>query len=118
MLHARVGDPRLAARLGTEPFDVVLSDMSPSISGAYATDHARSVSLVRSAFELARSVLRPGGNFVAKVFDGDLLADLEAELSPAFGRFVRTKPPASRGSSSEMYLLGFGFRPTASEEPT
>ncbi|HEY6238140.1 MAG TPA: FtsJ-like methyltransferase family protein, partial [Thermoplasmata archaeon] len=74
------------------------------------TDHARSVALVRAAFALAAQVLREGGTFVAKVFDGDLLDELDAELRPAFERLVRTKPPASRAASSEMYLLGFGYR--------
>ncbi len=112
VLRGRVGDVRLAERLGDAPFDVVLSDMSPSISGAYATDHARSVALVRSAFDLARPRLREGGVFVAKVFAGDLLEELETELRPQFRRLVRTKPPASREHSSEMYLLGLGFRRT------
>jgi len=109
VLRGRVGDPRLVERLGPDPVDVVLSDMSPSISGAYATDHARSVALVRAAFDLARPLLRDGGVFVAKVFAGDLLEELEAELRPNFRRFVRTKPPASREHSSEMYLVGLGF---------
>ncbi len=109
-VRGRVGDRALAARLGPEPFQVVLSDLSPRISGAYATDHARSVELVRSAFGLARDVLAPGGTFVAKVFAGDLLNDLVRELSPSFSRVDRTKPPASREHSSELYLLAFGFR--------
>ena len=115
IVRGRVGDPRLTERLGGAPFDVVLSDMSPSISGAYATDHARSVALVRAAFDLARPLLRDGGVFVAKVFAGDLLDELEGELRPRFRRLVRTKPPASREHSSEMYLLGIGFR--RGEEP-
>lgn len=110
VLAARVGDPRLADRLGAQAFDVVLSDMSPRISGAYATDHARSVELVRLAFTLSRWVLREGGVFVAKVFAGDLLGELETELRPHFERLVRTKPPASREQSSEMYLIGLRFR--------
>jgi 23S rRNA (uridine2552-2'-O)-methyltransferase len=117
VLRARVGEARLVERLGNEPFDVVLSDMSPSISGAYATDHARSVALVRSAFNLARPLLRERGVFVAKVFAGDLLEELEAELRPRFRRLVRTKPPASREHSSEMYLLGIGFRRPAEPAP-
>ncbi|MGB6442860.1 MAG: FtsJ-like methyltransferase family protein, partial [Thermoplasmata archaeon] len=92
-------------------FDVVISDMSPRISGAYATDHARSVGLVRDAFRLARAVLAARGAFVAKVFDGDLVGDLEEELASSFVRVRRTKPPASREPSSEMYLIGIGFRP-------
>ena len=111
VLRGRVGDPTLVPRLGDQRFTVVLSDMSPSISGAYSTDHARSVDLVRQAFQLSIQVLEAGGNFVAKVFAGDLLAELESELRPHFQRLVRTKPPASRERSSELYLLGFGFRP-------
>lgn len=109
-VRGRVGDPALSSRLLGTPFDLVLSDMSPRISGAYATDHARSVALVREAFELARAVLKPGGRFVAKVFDGDLLDSLEAELAPSFAHVRRTKPPASREPSSELYLVALGFR--------
>ncbi|MFI5414088.1 MAG: SAM-dependent methyltransferase, partial [Candidatus Lutacidiplasmatales archaeon] len=65
VVHGVVGSPGLAARLGPELFDVVLSDMSPRISGAYSTDHARSVALVRAAFDLARQVLAKDGSFVA-----------------------------------------------------
>ncbi len=113
VVRGRVGDPALLGRLGREPFEVVLSDLSPRISGAYATDHARSVELVREAYALARRVLAPGGTFVAKVFAGDLLDELTRELSRGFARFERTKPPASRERSSELYLLGFGALPVA-----
>jgi 23S rRNA (uridine2552-2'-O)-methyltransferase len=109
VIRALVGTPDLVRQLGEEPFDVVLSDMSPRVSGAYATDHARSVALVREAWALAQTILTPGGRWVAKVFDGDLLAEMEAEIRPSFDRWQRTKPPASREPSSEMYLLGFGF---------
>ncbi|MGD0719363.1 MAG: RlmE family RNA methyltransferase [Thermoplasmata archaeon] len=115
-LRGRVGDTSLIARLGNEGFDTVLSDLSPRISGAYATDHARSVDLVRAAFTVAREVLHPDGSFVAKVFDGDMRAELEADLRPAFARWVRTKPPASREQSSELYLIGLGFSPARARE--
>jgi len=110
VVRGRVGDPRLRERLGSAPFDVVLSGLSPRISGAYATDHARSVGLVRDALRLAETVLRPGGSFAAKVFDGDLVPDLEEAMARAFYRVHRTKPPASRGASSELYLVAVGFR--------
>ncbi|MCI4363409.1 MAG: RlmE family RNA methyltransferase [Thermoplasmata archaeon] len=113
-LRGRVGSPELERRLGGRQFEVVLSDMSPRISGAYSTDHARSVELVEAAFELARICLRPGGRFVAKVFDGDLVKGLDGRLAPYFEELRRTKPPASRERSSELYLLGFGFRPGGS----
>ncbi|EQD46336.1 23S ribosomal RNA methyltransferase, partial [mine drainage metagenome] len=107
-LRMRIESPRLRERLAGERFHTVLSDMSPRISGAYATDHARSVDLVRSAGAWAIELLVPGGSFVAKVFDGDLLPLAEGELVPHFRRWQRTKPPASRETSSEMYLLGLG----------
>ncbi|HUJ78135.1 MAG TPA: RlmE family RNA methyltransferase, partial [Thermoplasmata archaeon] len=110
-VHGRAGDPTLLARLGERPFDTVLSDMSPRISGAYATDHARSVELVEIALAVAARLLRPGGTFVAKVFDGDLLPELLQTMTPRFERVVRTKPPASREHSAELYVLGFGHRP-------
>jgi len=116
-IRGRVGDPRLAERLGFESFDVVLSDMSPRISGAYATDHARSVGLVHDALALARAVLATGGGFVAKVFDGDLVGELEGELGRSFDRVRRTKPPASREGSSELYLIATGFRPAPTRGP-
>jgi len=108
-VRGRVGDPRLPGRLGPGTFKVVLSDMSPSISGAYATDHARSVGLVRDALNLALQVLAPGGMFVAKVFDGDLLDELQAEVGRSFAEVRRTKPPASREGSSETYIIARGF---------
>jgi len=109
-VRGRVGDPALAGRLGPGTFAVVLSDLSPRISGAYATDHARSVDLVREAWRLAFQVLEPRGSFVAKVFDGELVAGLVAELDRSFERVQRTKPPASREASSEIYLIARGFR--------
>jgi 23S rRNA (uridine2552-2'-O)-methyltransferase len=111
-VRGRVGTAELRAALAGEEFDIVLSDLSPRISGAYATDHARSVALVGAALELAVEMLRPGGRFVAKVFDGDLLGPLEGELRLHFARVRRTKPPASRERSSELYFIATGFRGT------
>jgi 23S rRNA (uridine2552-2'-O)-methyltransferase len=116
-IRGRVGDPRLAPRLGPGTFQVVLSDMSPSISGAYATDHARSVGLVRDALALARVALAPGGTFVAKVFDGDLVGPLQVEVERSFTDVRRTKPPASREGSSEMYIIARHFHPIAPAVP-
>jgi 23S rRNA (uridine2552-2'-O)-methyltransferase len=91
--------------------------MSPSISGAYATDHARSVALVESALELAERVMRPRARFVAKVFEGDLVAGLDAVARPKFTKWIHTKPPASRAASSELYVIGLGFLGGARPRP-
>ena len=85
--------------------DVVLSDMAPNMTGEYNLDHARSVHLARQAFETALEVLAPGGDFVAKVFDGPDLQDLKADVEREF-RYVReVRPEASRKESSELYLV-------------
>ena len=110
-LRGRAGDEALTRALAGARFDVVLSDMAPRVSGAYATDHARSVGLAREALRVARAHLARGGTYVAKVFAGDLLEDLAREVARSFARVRRTKPPASREPSSELYLLAFGFRP-------
>jgi 23S rRNA (uridine2552-2'-O)-methyltransferase len=104
----------LAERVGEA--DVVLSDMAPNMSGEYDLDHARSVYLARQALDVALDVLAPGGDFVAKVFDGRDLDALEADIDAEF-EYVRTvRPDASRDESSELYLVGKG-RMTAPVEP-
>jgi 23S rRNA (uridine2552-2'-O)-methyltransferase len=115
VVRASVGNPALAERLGPAPFRVVLSDLSPRISGAYATDHARSVALAEEASRLAEQVLAPGGSFLAKMFDGDLVGGLAARLARSYREVHRTKPPASRSASSELYLVALGFRYIRSE---
>jgi 23S rRNA (uridine2552-2'-O)-methyltransferase len=90
--------------------DAVVSDMSPNISGNYDRDQAESAWLAGHALAFARQVLRPGGNLVVKVFEGQ---DFDAFLEDVQGSFARVKrfsPPASRKQSSEIYVIGLGFR--------
>ncbi|EMA40789.1 23S rRNA (uridine(2552)-2'-O)-methyltransferase [Halococcus hamelinensis] len=104
----------LAERVGEA--DVVLSDMAPNMTGEYDLDHARSVYLARQAFDVALDVLAPGGDFVAKVFDGRDLDALEADIDTEFEYVQTVRPDASRDESSELYLVGKG-RMTAPVEP-
>ncbi len=92
------------------PVDCVLSDMSPNISGNYSMDHARSVYLCESALEAARKLLRPGGGFVVKVFQGDLFKPFYDEVGRAFEYHTATSPKATRKGSSEIYVIGERFR--------
>ena len=88
--------------------DVVVSDMAPNMSGQYELDHARSVHLARIAFETALELLAPGGDFVAKVFEGPDTDDLRADVDEEF-EYARTiHPEASRDASSELYVVGKG----------
>jgi len=97
--------------------DVVLSDASPNISGVWEVDQARQIDLATQALKLASEVLRPSGNFFVKVFEGDLLNDFIRELGRYFEEVKIIKPKASRAQSSEMYLLGLGFKVPAVASP-
>ncbi len=90
--------------------DVILSDMSPDISGNYSLDHARSVELVRTSLAVASSLLKKGGSLVAKLFDGDMTRPLIADMQQLFQSVRLSKPVASRKQSSEIYVVAKGFR--------
>lgn len=113
ILRADIGDPTLAAvvkaKLG-ELADIVLSDMAPSTTGHAATDHLRIVALAEAAFAVAAQILKPGGDFIAKVFQGGAEGELRIRLKEAFAELRHTKPPASRAQSAETYVIARGFR--------
>ncbi|MBA4117788.1 MAG: 23S rRNA methyltransferase [Candidatus Puniceispirillum sp.] len=92
--------------------DVVLSDMAASTTGHAGTDHLRTVALAEIAYHFAKEVLRPGGSFVAKVFQGGTDQDLLNALKRDFSQVRHFKPPASRKESPEMYVVAIGFRIT------
>lgn len=94
---------------GVSSFDVVVSDLSPNVSGVWEVDHARQIELARSALKVARVVLRPTGNMLVKVFQGSELKDLEIEMRSHFRTLRIVKPLASRPESAELYFLGLGF---------
>jgi 23S rRNA (uridine2552-2'-O)-methyltransferase len=113
ILRADIHDPAVAsaikAALG-DPTDVVLSDMAPSTTGHAATDHLRIMTLAEAAFSAAEQLLRPGGTFVAKVFQGGAEGVLLVQLKRAFHEMRHAKPPASRTQSPETYVIAQGFR--------
>lgn len=88
--------------------DVVLSDLSPNVSGNWDLDHARQIDLTRTALKLSNKILKKGGKAVLKVFQGDMLNELIVELKKEFKKVIRTKPNASRQVSSEIYLICIG----------
>jgi 23S rRNA (uridine2552-2'-O)-methyltransferase len=90
--------------------DLVLSDMAAPATGHAATDHLRIVALAEDAFALAETVLRPGGAFVAKVFQGGSEGALLAALKRAFAEVRHAKPAASRAESAETYVVARGFQ--------
>jgi 23S rRNA (uridine2552-2'-O)-methyltransferase len=90
--------------------DVVLSDMAAPTTGHRATDHLRTVALFEAALEVAEAMLKPGGAFVGKLFQGGAAPELLARLRKTFREVKHVKPPASRAQSVELYLVALGFR--------
>jgi 23S rRNA (uridine2552-2'-O)-methyltransferase len=99
----------LIETLGGEP-DVVLSDMAAPTTGHRRTDHIRTMHLCEVAADFAVSVLKPGGHFLAKTFQGGTENELLAMLKKNFRSVHHVKPPASRDESVELYLLAKEFR--------
>ncbi len=90
--------------------DTVLSDMAANLTGHRNTDHLRTIALAEAAAWFAFETLKPGGQFCAKVFQGGATGDLLGDLKKNFTKVVHTKPKASRKESSELYVIGCGFR--------
>ena len=101
--------PLLMEHLGG-PADLVLSDMAPNTVGHRKTDHLRIMGLIEIAADFAISVLKPGGTFVAKAFQGGETAEVMGVLKQNFTEVKNFKPKASRQDSSEVYLVATGFK--------
>jgi 23S rRNA (uridine2552-2'-O)-methyltransferase len=93
-------------------FDVILSDLSPNVSGVWDLDHVRQLELARISLRIARAMLKPEGNMLVKVFQGSELKEYELEMRSSFRTMRIVKPPASRSESAELYFLGLGFIPS------
>lgn len=95
----------LEALLDGQTVDLVLSDMAPNMSGMAATDQARAMYLAELALDFVRVHLKPGGNFVVKLFHGEGFDDYVKEARSLFQTVQARKPKASRPRSREVYLL-------------
>lgn len=99
----------IRSALGSQA-DVVLSDMAAPTTGHRKTDHFRTIALCEAAADFAATILRPGGDFVAKVFRGGTEGELLARLKRDYTVLHHVKPPSSRAESVELYLVAKGFR--------
>jgi len=95
-----------------ENVNVVICDAAPNLSGNWALDHARSIDLAKTALSVAARILASGGNFLVKVFQGDLYREFVDEVSKRFSKVYAYKSPASRSQSAEIYVIGKGFLTT------
>lgn len=101
---------QILAALGEQKVDTVISDMAPNMSGVNTTDQYASMYLVELALDMARNVLKPGGSFCAKVFQGVGYEEYAKDVRSSFNKVIVRKPAASRPRSREVYLVGKGFK--------
>ena len=88
--------------------DVVLSDVSPNLSGIGNVDQARALELSEAEIDFCSRVLKPEGVFLVKAFHGEAFQALIARLKSSFGKVKVVKPLASRGESAETYVVAWG----------
>lgn len=101
---------RLAAELDGAKADLILSDLSPNLSGIAVADAARGMHLLELALEFALLHLKPGGALLVKAFQGSGFSQFVAELKKHFASVATRKPAASRAESAETYLLARRFK--------
>lgn len=105
--------PFASRREELAPFDLIISDMAPKTTGVKFADQARSLELCELARDVALLALKPGGHFVAKIFEGPDAKPYSDSLRPFFDKVKTFKPKSSRAESKEMFVLGLGFRNTS-----
>lgn len=101
---------QLEAALAGMPVDLVIADMAPNISGISDVDQANAMYLTELALDFSYKWLKPGGQFLVKVFNGSGFEEIVRNMRQGFDKVATRKPKASRDRSSEVYLLGSGRR--------
>ena len=89
---------------------VLISDASPQLCGIKNLDQLRSIDLINVVIEIADNILEDKGNLVMKVFQGPEYKSMLTDLKKKFRQVKTTKPPSSRKKSSEMYVVGLGYK--------
>ena len=92
-----------------DEFDLILSDIAPNVTGMWEVDQSVQIDLTEKIIFTFDRLMKKNGNAVLKVFEGTKLSQLEKTLKNKFRQIRRFKPPASRGASSEMYLICIDF---------
>ena len=105
----------LREQVGTR--ELVISDLAPATSGIPVTDTSRSIELARRALEVALAVLKKGGHFLCKVFEGPDVKAFRTELAGHFARVQAHRPSAVRKASREIYLLAMNRREPVNSKP-
>jgi 23S rRNA (uridine2552-2'-O)-methyltransferase len=105
---------KLLEWLGSGKFDLIISDIAPNITGIDSADQASSMNFLDLALDTVRQTLKPGANFVAKMFQGSGSDQYVKDLRTSFDKVLIRKPAASRAESREVYIVAKGFKGTSS----
>jgi 23S rRNA (uridine2552-2'-O)-methyltransferase len=100
---------RLLEAIGGRPVDLVMSDMAPNISGMRSVDQPRAMYLAELTLDLAKTVLKPGGDMLVKVFQGESFDEYIKACRACFRKVIIRKPDASRPRSREVYVLARNY---------
>ncbi|KAB0484823.1 23S rRNA Um-2552 2'-O-methyltransferase [Pseudomonas reinekei] len=101
---------KILEAVGNSQVDLVISDMAPNMSGTPEVDMPKAMFLCELALDLAERILKPGGNFVIKIFQGEGFDVYLKDARKKFDKIQMIKPDSSRGSSREQYMLAWGYR--------
>jgi len=112
IIQADIEDPNIIQIINNIcpfSFDVVLSDLSPNVSGIWHFDHERQISLTLISLKMSTKLLKNGGHAVFKIFEGNNSSIVKREASKVFSKVTTSKPKASRQKSSEFYLVCLSY---------
>jgi 23S rRNA (uridine2552-2'-O)-methyltransferase len=112
-IEGDVADPKVRLKVTEAPggaADLVTSDLAPKLCGITARDQAKSQELLEAALSLARTLLKPGGAMIAKVFMGPGFEEMRSLFARDFARVDAVRTSATRPGSSELYLVARGFQ--------
>jgi 23S rRNA (uridine2552-2'-O)-methyltransferase len=101
---------RILNVINGEPVDLVISDMAPNMSGMKAVDQPRAMYLAELAYDMALSVLKPGGSFITKIFMGEGFDQYMKDARDHFDKVLTRKPDSSRARSPEVYLVARKYK--------
>ena len=118
-LIADILAPDTGARIDalvSPPFDGIVSDLAPNLTGIKATDQANSIAMLEAAAALGLERLKSDGFLICKVFQGSELKPFQTQMQKRFHKITLAKPKASRKTSSEIYLVATGYEGTTSRQ--
>lgn len=117
MRHADIFDTEPESLGEALSFDIVMSDMAPSTTGKRDLDQYRSFELFMRALQISKTLCKPGGNFVGKIFQGGEFPEAQKAVREAYSKARVIKPKATRGESYEVFIAGLGRKSEASRSP-